>query len=106
MVGIALDALLVFVLLKALTGKEIGFWTAALIGLCASTATTVLANKLISQIGYSGVFVAVPVAGALLGLVTVWAYHVKIKQACLIGTIFAVVHLAYVALVSWLLGRL
>jgi hypothetical protein len=101
-VGIAIDAVLLIVLLKTVAQKEIDFWTAALVGLVASTATTILANKLMSAVGVAGIIVAAPVAAVLLGMGLVWAYGVKIKRACLAGSIFAAVHLAYVTLVSWL----
>jgi hypothetical protein len=100
-VGIAIDALMVIVLSKTLAEREIGFWAAALIGLVASTATTILANKLMTAIGVAGIIVAAVIAALFLGMGLVWAYGVKIKRACLGGAIFSAVHLAYVTVVSW-----
>jgi hypothetical protein len=103
MIGIAIDALLVIVLLKTVSDREIGFWTAAGIGLVASTVATVLAIRLMSAVGFAGIILAAPISGILLGMALVWCFGAKIKRACVVGTVFAVVHLTYVTLVTWLL---
>ncbi len=102
MIGMAIDALLVIAILKTVADREIGFWTAALIGLVASTATTALANRLIISIGHAGIIAAAPVAALLLAMGLIWGYGVNVKRACLGAATFTVVHLGYVTLVSWL----
>jgi hypothetical protein len=105
MVMFAVDALTVFLLLKAVSGKETGFWTAGIIGLCAGALTTVLSIRLTSAIGNPGIVAAIPIAGALLGLSLAWFCEVKLKAACIAATIFVVVHITINLLIAWMLRQ-
>ena len=106
MIWFAVDALTVFLLLKAVSGKETGFWTAGLIGLGGAAVTMVLSVNLTSAIGNWGLVTTIPVAGALLGLTLVWACDVRLKAACIAGAIFAVVHITTCLLIQWMWGHL
>jgi hypothetical protein len=106
MIWFAVDALTVFLLLKALSGKETGFWTAGLIGLVGVAVTMVISINLTSAIGYMGLVATIPIAGALLGLSLAWFCGVKLKAACVARTIFATVHITTCLLIQWMHGRL
>lgn len=106
MVMFAIDALLVFMLLKAVSGKETtGFWTAGLIGLGAGALTSILSIRLTSAIGNLGIIATVPIAGVFLGLSLAWFCEVKLRAACIAATIFVVVHVALNLLIAWMLRQ-
>ena len=93
MLGIAIDALVLMVLLKTISDEDIGFGTSILVALVASIGTTILAIGLASMMGIAGIAVAALIAAALLGVAVSLLFGVEIKRAFLIGAIFMVVHI-------------
>jgi len=93
MLGIAIDALVLMVLLKTISDEDIGFGTSILVALVASIGTTVLAIGLAAMMGIAGIAVAALIAAALLGVAVSLLFGVEIKRAFLIGAIFMVVHI-------------
>jgi len=95
MLGIAIDALVLMVLLKAINDEDIGFGTSVVVALVASIGTTVLAFGLMSVMGITGIVVAGVIAAALLGVAVSALFGVEIKRSFLIGIIFMVVHIGF-----------
>ena len=93
MLGIAIDALVLMVLLKTINDDDIGFGTSILVALVASIATTLLAVGLAAVMGMVGIAVAAVIAAALLGVAVSALFGVEIKRSFLIGAIFMVVHI-------------
>ncbi len=94
MLGIAIDALVLMVLLKTVTDEDIGFGLAILVAIVASIGTTVLALSLVSVMGIAGIAIAALVAAALLAVAVSAMFGVEIKRSFLIGAIFMVVHIS------------
>lgn len=93
MLGIAIDALVLIVLLQTINDEEIGFGTAVVVALIASIGTTVLAIGLAVLMGVAGIAVAAIIAAALLGVAVSALFGVEIKRSFLIGAIFMAVHI-------------
>jgi hypothetical protein len=94
MLSAVIEAAILIVLLKALSGEDISFGGACLIAFVSSVATTLLAMALTLAMGPAGFFVAALIAAAVLGAVLSALFGVEIKRACVIGGIFTVVHIA------------
>lgn len=92
MLLIAIDAVVLIGLLKSISDEDLPFSTAFIIALIASIGTSILAFMFVSAMGLAGVFVAVGIAAALLGLTVSAICGVEIKRSFLIGAIFVVVH--------------
>lgn len=93
MLGIAIDALLLIVLLQAINEDNIGFGTAFIVALVASIGTAVLASVLVASIGFAGILVAPIIAAALIGVALSTLVGVEIKRAFFIGGIFMLVRI-------------
>ncbi|MFN5299680.1 MAG: hypothetical protein ACK5HA_15350 [Planctomycetaceae bacterium] len=93
MLGIALDALVLMLLLKTVNDDEIGFGPAFGVALVASIGVTLLSNLLFPIIGLSSILVAGLITASLLGLAVSSLFGVEIKRSVLIGAIFVVVHI-------------
>ena len=93
MLVIAIDALVLMGLLKAINDDDIGFGTSAVVAFVASIGTIALAAFLVSVMGIGGVLVAAIVAALLLGVAVSALFGVEIKRSMLIGFIFMVVHI-------------
>lgn len=94
MLLIAIDAAVLIGLLKTMSDEDLPFLTAFMIALVASIGTSILAILLASVIGLAGLFVAVVIAAALLGVTVSAMCGVEIKRSFAIGAIFIVVHVA------------
>jgi len=94
MLLIAIDAAVLMGLLKTISDEDLPFGTAFIIALVASIGTSILAILLASVIGIAGIFAAVAIAAALLGVTVSAMCGVEIKRSLLIGGIFVVVHVA------------
>jgi hypothetical protein len=95
MIGIAIDAILLMILLKTISDEEINVLTAFALALIASIATTVLATALAAIMGVAGIIVAGIVAAALLGVAISALFGVEINRSFAIGGIFFLVHIAF-----------
>ena len=104
MLGIAIDALVLMILLKAINDDDIGFGTSAVVALVASIGTTLLAVGLTAVMGVAGIAVAGLIAAALLGVAVSALFGVEIKRSFLIGAIFMVIHIG-VGILFYLLFR-
>ncbi len=93
MLGIAIDALVLMVLLKTINDEDIGFGMSIVVALVASVGTTVLAIGLAAVMGIAGIAVAAIIAAALLGVAVSALFGVEIKRSFLIGGIFMLVHI-------------
>ena len=93
MLGIAIDALVLMALLKAVNDEDIGFGISIVVALVTSIGTTVLAVGLVSVMGIAGIAVAGIIAAALLGVAVSALFGVEIMRSFLIGFIFMVVHI-------------
>lgn len=93
MLGIAIDAFVLIILLKTISEEDIGFGIAFVIALVASIGATILAVALASAMGLAGIVVAVVIAAALLGATVSAMFGVEIKRSFLIGGIFILVHI-------------
>jgi hypothetical protein len=93
MLGIAIDALVLMVLLKTISEEDIGFGTAIIVGLVVSIGTALLAIGLAALMGIAGVVVAAIIAAALLGIAVSAMFGVEIKRSFLIAGIFMLVHI-------------
>lgn len=93
MIGIAIDALVLMVLLKTMNDDDVGFGTSILVSIVASIGTGLLAFGLGSVMGIAGVLLAAIIAAALLGVAVSALFGVEIKRSFLIGAIFMVVHI-------------
>ena len=94
MLGIAIDALVLIFLLKAINDEDIGFGTAFVVALVAAIGTTALAFGLGAVMGIAGIFVAAVVAAALLGVaISALSGVGSVKRSFLIAIIFMVVHI-------------
>lgn len=93
MLGIAIDALVLMVLLKTINDDDIGFGTSLVVAIVASIGTTLLAIGLASVMGIAGIAVAGIIAAALLGVAVSALFGVEIKRSFLIGAIFMVAHI-------------
>ncbi len=102
MIQIALDALVLMVLLKALCGEEVDFWPAVGVALGAAIGASLIAFGLAlalgSAMGMAGVLVGIVlgamISAALLGAAVSLLYGAEINRAMLIGGAFVVVHTA------------
>jgi hypothetical protein len=92
LVQIAIDALVLMVLLKAISDEDVDFRTAALVAVVAAIGTTALAWGLALAFGLAGVFVAAIVATVALGVAISAMFGAEIKRAFLIGVLFMVIH--------------
>ena len=104
MLGIAIDAVVLIVLLKTLNDEDVGFGTAFLVALVAAIGTTALAFGLVAVMGITGIFVAAVVAAGLLGAAVSALFGVEIKRSFLIAIIFMVVHIGVGVGFQWLLN--
>ena len=93
MLGIAIDALVLVVLLKVVNDEDVGIGMAFIVALVAAIGTTVLAYGLAAVMGFFGVIVAALIAAALLGVAVSALFGVEIKRSFLIAGIFMVVHI-------------
>lgn len=93
MLGIAIDAFVLMVLLKTINGEDIGFGTSIVVALVASIGATLLAIGLAAVMGIAGIAVAAIIAASLLGVAVSAMFGVEIKRSFLIGGIFMVVHI-------------
>ena len=103
MLGIAIDAAVLMILLKAVTEEDIGLGTALVVALVASIGTSVLAIGLIALMGIFGLVVAAVIAASLLGLVVSAMFGVEIKRACLIGGVFMLVKIGMGLGLQWMM---
>jgi hypothetical protein len=92
MIGIAIDALVLMVLLKTINDDEVGFGTSIAVALVASIGTALLAFGLVMAMGIAGIAVAAILAAAIVGVAISSLFGVEIKRSFLIGAIFMVVH--------------
>ncbi len=93
MLGIAIDALVLMVLLKTINDDDIGFGTSILVALVASFGTSLLAGGLALVMGLGGIALAVVIAAGLLGVAVSALFGVEIKRSFLIAGIFLAVHI-------------
>ena len=93
MLGIAIDALVLIVLLKTMSDEDLDFATAFFIALVAAIGTSALAFGIGTAMGIAGIIVAAIVAAVLLGVAVSALYGVEIKRSFLIGVIFMIVHI-------------
>ncbi len=93
MIGLAIDALVLMALIKAINDDDVSFVSAFLVALVAAIGTTVLAAGLAAVIGISGIVVAALLAGTILGVAVSALYGVEIKRSFAIAAIFMVVHI-------------
>ena len=93
MLGIAIDAIVLIILLKTIVDEEIGFLKACGISLVASIGTTILAIGLAQVLGFAGIVVAALIAAALLGVVVSAMVGTDLKRAMLIGGLFTLIHI-------------
>jgi hypothetical protein len=94
MLGILIDAAVMMVLLKTISGEDVGFGTAILLGLGTSIVTFLLALGLGLVLGIvAGIVVAGVIGAAGLGVVVSALFGVEIKRSFLIGALFMVVHI-------------
>jgi len=95
MLGIILDAVVLIVLLKTMVDEDVGIGTACLVALGASIAVFAIAAGLEPFIGlFFAISIAASVSAAILGVIVSAMFGVELKQACVIGVIFTVVHTA------------
>lgn len=93
MLGIAIDAVVLMVLLKAVNDEDVGFGTSFLVALAASIGTAVLAIALAAMIGVAGIVIAAVIAAAILGAAVSAMFGMEIKRAFLVGGLFMLVHI-------------
>jgi hypothetical protein len=93
MLGIAIDALVLMVLLKTVNDEDVGFGISIIVALVASIGTTILAIGLAAVMGIAGIALAALIAAVLLGIAVSALFGVEIKRSFLIGAIFMVVHI-------------
>ena len=93
MLGIAIDALVLMALLKAVNDEDIGFGISIVVALVASIGTKILAVGLVSVMGIAGIAVAGVIAAVLLGVAVSALFGVEIMRSFLIGFVFMVVHI-------------
>ena len=93
MIGIAIDAVVLVVLLKTFNDEDIGFGIAFVVALVAAIGTTILAIALAAVMGIAGIFIGAAIAAGLLGIAISALYGVEIKRSFLIAVIFMVVHI-------------
>lgn len=95
MLVLIMDAVVLIVLLKTMVDEDVGVGTACLVALGASIAAFAIAAGLAPLIGILfAVLVAASVSAAIVGVVVSAMFGVELKQACVIGVIFTVVHTA------------
>jgi hypothetical protein len=93
MLGIAIDAIVLMVLLKTIVSEDVGIGTLVLLSLAVSIGTSLLAFGLATVMGVLGILVAAVIAAALLGVAVSALFGSEIKRSLLVGAIFMVVHL-------------
>ena len=93
MLGIALDAVVLVVLLKTVSDEEVGLGTAFVVALLAAIGTFVLALVLAAVLGTAGVALAAVIVAGLLGIAVSAMFGIEIKRSFLIGGIFMLVHM-------------
>jgi hypothetical protein len=93
MLGIAIDAAVLMMLLKSVNDEDIGFGTALLVALAASVGTSVLAIALATALGAAGIFLAAILAAATLGAALSAMLGMEIKRAFLVAGLFMLVHI-------------
>jgi hypothetical protein len=103
MLGIAIDALVLMVLLKLINEDEIEFGTACIVALVASIGTTILAVGLTAVIGLAGLVIAAVIAAVALGIAVSALFGVEIKRSFVIGVVFMVVHIGVAVGFQWML---
>jgi len=94
MIGIAIDAIVLIVLLKTIVDEEVGFLKACVISLVASIGTSVLAVVLAAVMGIAGIVVAALIGAALLGVAVSAMFGAEMKRALAIGGVFTLIHVA------------
>jgi hypothetical protein len=90
---IAIDALVLMVLLKAISDEDLDFRAAALIAVVAAIGTTALAFGLSLALGMVGVILAAMIAAAALGVAVSALFGAEIKRSFLIGALFVIIHI-------------
>jgi len=83
MIGIAIDALVLMVLLKTINDEDIGFGMSIVVAIVASIGTTILAIGLAAVMGIAGIAVAAIIAAALPGIAVSALFGVEIKRSLL-----------------------
>ena len=93
MLQILVDAAVLIVLLKSLSGVEVDLGIAAIIALAASFGATFVAIGLMLVIGVVGIVLAAILMAVAVGIALSLFFGADLKRACLIGVIFTVVHI-------------
>jgi hypothetical protein len=102
---IALDALVLMVLLKAVSDEEVDFRTAAIIAVVAAIGTFALAFGLGILMGIAGVILAAIIAACALGVAVSAMFGTEIKRSFVIGILFMVCHVGIVLGFQMLTGK-
>jgi hypothetical protein len=102
MITIAIDAIVLMVLLKALNEDDAGFGRALLVALVAAIGTKALAVGLGLALGIAGIILAAIIAAAGLGIAVSALFGADIKRSCLIGAVFMIVHMGVSLGLLWL----
>lgn len=105
MIGVAIDAVILIVLMKTLSDAEVGIGGMILTAILTSIGTLALALALASVMGVAGVFVAALLAAVGLGLALSRFYGIDVRRAFLIGGTFMVAHIAVGIAFQMLLAR-
>lgn len=96
MLGIAIDAVVLIVLLKVVNDEDVGFGLAIIVALVTAFGTQALALGLESVIGLGiiGFLIAAVIAALLLGVAVSALFGVETKRSFLIATLFMVIHIS------------
>ena len=105
MLGIAIDAAILMLLLKVVNDDDdVGIGISLVVALVASVGTTLLAAALVVAMGIAGLFVAVAIAAVLLGVAVSWLFDVEIKRAFLIAGLFILCHIGVFLSFQWMMS--
>jgi hypothetical protein len=103
MIGIAIDAAVLILLIKSISDDDVSWGFPVLISIVAAIAVSVLAMWLVPMMGLLGLIIAANIVGLLVGLAVSALYGTEIKRSFMVGGIFVLVHLSVAFLFIWLL---
>ncbi|PHS18444.1 MAG: hypothetical protein COA78_02135 [Blastopirellula sp.] len=93
LIGLLIEALVLMALLKTFNDDDLGLGSAFALAIGTSIITALAMAGFVSLIGLPGIIVAAVLAALSLGIVISFFLGSDLKQACIIGGIFMVVHI-------------
>jgi len=92
MIGLALSAVVLVVLIQVISDEEPGFWWCVALSFLTSIAVQLLANLSTTLVGPLGIFLALGAGFGILGFLISAMFGVEIKRSYLISGIYFVIY--------------